>query len=40
MSKRLKEVLANRLHISFLETIENDPCDFVGRSTVGFSTGG
>ena len=30
MSKRLKEVLANRLHISFLETIENDPCDFVG----------
>lgn len=30
MSKRLKEVLANRMRISFLETIENDPCDFKG----------
>ena len=28
MSKRLKEVLADRLHFSFLETIENDSCTF------------
>lgn len=30
MSKRLKEVFAKMRHVSFLETIENDPCDEVG----------
>ncbi|MEG0709695.1 MAG: hypothetical protein RR481_05635 [Longicatena sp.] len=30
MSKRLKEVFANMFHVSFLETIERDPCDING----------